>query len=506
MKTLLVSKYHDDTRSTYAYILLSLVFVVLNLFTLNNLAPWVDEAMFIDTSYNAAIHGSWETTAWYRVVGEYPFSTYPPLYQLLATVWIWLFGGSLMAVRGLNLLITFLLGAATLQFLRRYEKLNLWTVVLFTILLWGTSEMAWMYRNGRPDMLEALLFVFTVQAVNSYLSVKSRSHCAAVIVTSALLLSSGIQAAVYLCALWLFLFIVMKGRRKEAIRLLGLIVTGIFLGLVLVTLFMIAHGRLMAFGSSIIQYSSTLTTITLAVLPLAGDVFGFDPTPFIQKLQELSTSSSLTERLSTIVEYHSFIILAVTALIAYLFTFRNKLKNLTGEKGFLLLLFALYTPLVMNLAGRFAPYYRWMAFMPLLAAIVLLAARSRLWRSVCLVVALLLTVMGIRSLLPNDQWNYTNVQSFVERQHFKKSDAVVCPFSTFYEIKPVCDTCYFAGIFPTEFIERADYVIEAPNGDEFDQPISDYVNKLREDTTIVLTVMDHCEHPSLTLYRIDKHE
>ena len=56
--------------------------MIVNLITLRHLAPWVDEVMMLDTAYNAAFHGSWETTAWYRVVGQYPFSTYPPLYQL----------------------------------------------------------------------------------------------------------------------------------------------------------------------------------------------------------------------------------------------------------------------------------------------------------------------------------------------------------------------------------------------------------------------------------------
>lgn len=104
----------------YTYILLSLIFVVVNLITLGNLVPWIDEVMILDTSCNAAVHGTWETTAWCRVARQSPFSTCPPLYQLLATAWIWLFGGSLLAVRGLNLLIVFLLGGVFLRLLKRH--------------------------------------------------------------------------------------------------------------------------------------------------------------------------------------------------------------------------------------------------------------------------------------------------------------------------------------------------------------------------------------------------
>ena len=119
---------------TYTYSVLSLAFIIVNFATLSNLAPWIDEVMMFDTSYNAAVHSSWETTAWYRVVGQYPFSTYPPLYQMVATAWIWLFGGSLVTVRSMNLLFTFVLGGICLRLMKRHGlPLTTWTVALFTL-------------------------------------------------------------------------------------------------------------------------------------------------------------------------------------------------------------------------------------------------------------------------------------------------------------------------------------------------------------------------------------
>ena len=508
----------EKRRKQVGYVLLSMAFAFAGAITLGNLPPWIDEVMMLDTSYNMAFHGSWETTAWYRVVGQYPFSTYPPLYQMLACGWMRLFGGSLVAVRSMNLLFAFVLGSVSLRLMERHGvQLTPWTVALFTILLWGTSEMAWMYRNGRPDMLCALVFVFTVLAIDHYMLVKSRIHRLTVIATSALLLCSGIQAAVYLCALWLFFFITMRGQRKEMVRLLVLLLSGFLLGLVLVSLFMLAHGRLLAFACSIMQYSATLSGIALAVLPWAGDVFGFHSAPFTQKLLELNTETSLFQRLAPMAEYRSFVILSLVALLAYLTSFRRNWRGLLGDKAFLLFLCALYVPVMMSLAGRFTVYYRWMAFLPLMAAVTTIASRHRFWRVVFSVVVLLLTVFGIRSMRPVGQWNYKrsalplgsskNLRSFVQRQHFRPSDAVVCPFSTFYEIKPVCDTCYFAGIFPTEYIGHVDYIIEPSFGDEFDQPITHYVNKLKADTSVVITAIDHCDHPSLTLYQVQtKHE
>ena len=172
-----------------------------------------------------------------------------------------------------------------------------------------------------------------------------------------------------------------------------------------------------------------------------------------------------------------------------------------------MLLFSLYVPFFMNLAGRFTKPYHWMAFLPIVAAITSIAAKHRSWCAIFGVVAVLLTIIGLRSMQPGAQWDYKNLRSFVQRQHFKPSDTAVCPFATFYDMKRVCDTCYFVGIFPTEFLDHVDYIIEASDGDEFDQSITNYVNRLKADTMVVLTATDHCKHPSLTLYEVQtKHE
>lgn len=483
-------------RKTFLlYVLLSAAFIAVNVATLGNLEPWIDEVMLLDTAYNAAVHGSWSTTAWYRVVGEYPFSTYPPLYQMLAAAWIWLFGGSMVVVRSLNLFITFMLGLGCLRLMRRHAlPLTPWAVAMFTVLLWGTCEMAWMYRNGRSDMLCALLTVGAVLAIDRHLTARSRLTPWAVMVMSALVVCSGVQAAVYLFVFWLFLLAVMKGRRREMLRLLVPLAGGLAAGLLLTMLFMLAHGRLVAFVSSLVQYSATLSAIAIAVLPWVGEAFSFDATPYLQKLQDLGATSGLGDRLAPIVTFRSFVILAAVALIAYVVSLRKVL----GDSGFLALLFAVGVPFVMMLAGRFPDYYRWMAFLPLLMALTSIAVRRRWWAAVFGILAAVLAVQGIRSMQPAQQWSYARMRSFVGRQHFAVTDAVVCPFSVFYEMKALCDTCYFVGIFPLEFVGHVDYVIQP----EDDPRISDYLRQLRADSTVVLTAIDRCEHPSLTLYAV----
>ena len=487
------------------YLLVSLAFVAVNLLTLQNLLPWIDEVMILDTAYQAAFQGSWETTAWYRVAGQYPFSTYPPLYQMLAALWMMLFGGGIVAVRSLNLLVVFVMGGVCLRLVRRYLlPLHPWQTALFALLLWGTAEIAWMYRNGRPDMLCALLLVLSVQAIGRHLAAPSISSRIAVAAMAALLVGTGIQAAVCLLALWLFGFIVLRGKRRLLIRLLALLLTGMLLGVLAICLFMWMHGRLLGFACSIIQYSATLSAAVLALLPWVGELWGFSTAAYTEKLTSLSVESGLTDRLAEAFACRSFLLLAIATLVAYLLSFRRRLSALCTDKGFQLWMVAVYVPVIMTFAGRFVNYYFWMSLLPLVVSATVVAACHRWSGMVMGVMALLLTGWGVESMSDSEGNAYRRLQSFVHRQQFKPTDAVVAPFSLFYELKPLCRTCYFAGIFPAEYIGRVDYVIEAPDGNEYNRPISDYLDQLRRDTTLIVTAVDRMQHPALILYQIQE--
>ncbi|MBO5426956.1 MAG: hypothetical protein J5996_00830, partial [Prevotella sp.] len=49
----------------FVFSIISLLAVVYNMLTMSNALPWIDEVMFTDVPANVALHGKWETTAWY---------------------------------------------------------------------------------------------------------------------------------------------------------------------------------------------------------------------------------------------------------------------------------------------------------------------------------------------------------------------------------------------------------------------------------------------------------
>ena len=56
-------------------------------------------------------------------------------------------------------------------------------------------------------------------------------------------------------------------------------------------------------------------------------------------------------------------------LVAYATSFRGDLQHLPGDKGFVVLLCAIYMPFVMIVEGRFSAYYRWMVFLPIVIVV-----------------------------------------------------------------------------------------------------------------------------------------
>ena len=153
------------------FIFISVLFVVVNILTFDWKLAWNDETELTDTPANYVEFGQWISKAFSDYGGKAPFSIYVPLHQMFLALWMKIFGFSMISARSFNLLLTFSAGWGLLAFVRRLLNRypNAISVIIFSLLFWGCFEFAYIYRNGRGDMLGVLLCVMLANHVYDYI-------------------------------------------------------------------------------------------------------------------------------------------------------------------------------------------------------------------------------------------------------------------------------------------------------------------------------------------------
>lgn len=484
----------------------SLLAIIYNMMTMSNVIPWIDEGMFTDISANLVLHGKWETTAWNE--GR---CIYMPLYQFLLAGWIKVFGFSLLSCRSLNLLLMYLLGLTSLKLMQKIggkDKLSIFSVVIFGLLFWLFADLAWMYRNGRVDILGALWTFLLMLAVIDYVQDKT-SQPYKIFGISILLVLSGIQAGVFVGALFLFFFALFPAVRKKIATSFLLFCGGASTSIILTAVFMYFCGNLKAYLSSFITFSATLRTFYTAIRPYLSSILGEPKTGST----DFAVEPTFLERLVDSFLSENFLILLVVTVILILINVKHLQRPLLRNKAFLMFVISLYIPLFMTIAGRFAIYYRWMCYLPMIYALTLLMNqyKNKLSQYVVTGGVCVLILIGIKSLgTPNDE-TYSKMAEFIHRQPFGKKDKIIATFPTFYEVKTMSDSCYFLEIYSIKDTPIADYIICPTEKGKMDEKVryylkaksvEEYIERIKSDSTKMVTAIDELDNPSMIVYAI----
>ena len=323
-------------RTIVIYFFVSVLPVCMALSGLSNLTPWIDEVMFIDTPIRYVRGAGWTTHSWYSIAYQEPFMLYPPLYSIILVPWMKVFGTSIFACRSLNVAITLFIGWGLIRILQQLNlKISIIQILLLIILLWCINDMVFMYSNGRPDLMGALLLVLIVNEM--IYTVKSVKRKWSVLVLSAFLMTTAIQAAVCLVIILLLSFLVLNSYRKEIKYLTFLSVSGIFLGFVVNCAFMAYHGHLMSFVVNIFSYSGSAKAITSFILPMMDDYLGIDAAYFMGKLSKMGVDSPLYMRLIsafTRPAYLTLLIADIVFLLLYLKSIKKDSYYIFWEKTY----------------------------------------------------------------------------------------------------------------------------------------------------------------------------
>lgn len=483
--------------SLKVYCGLSLAMAGLAMVHLQDLTPWVDEVMFMDTPMHYTKGMGWTTYAWYAVARQEPFSLYPPMYTMLMTLWMKVVGTSLVACRSLNLVFMLAIGWGLLRICRQTGvRLSLIQTCLLVVLLWRTEDMIFMYSNGRPDLLSATVLIFTTSEMIRL--AKGNGSGWSIVTLSAILLATGIQATVCLCILLLSAYLSFWTYRDCIKRLSLLAVCGTLLGFTLVCSFMAWHHHLTGFVVNAVSYSATLMKLAAVVLPIIGDHTGFDVTPYMEKIVGNATSVPLYMRILTIFMHPAYIVLlGTTGLAAALASSQNRVV----VKYLFTLVWAM--PVFMNLAGRFPSYYYWMAYLPLFLLTVIMAGIGNHWRHFVIGLGTLFVVtQGL--IHPAQQQHYQETKAFLAECTMLRDKNVVAPFSAFYALEQLGGRGYYLGVYPIHcFPHHIDYVILPQREAEYGvDRLYDYWEGINRSDSLVTITVAKSEAAGLTVFKV----
>ena len=425
---------------------------------LSNLTPWIDEVMFIDTPMRYVRGAGWTTHSWYSIANQEPFMLYPPLYSIILVPWMKVFGTSIFACRSLNVAITLFIGWGVIRILQQLNlKISIIQILLLIILLWCTNDMVFMYSNGRPDLMGALLLVLIANEMIR--TIKSGKRKWGVLVLSAFLMTTAIQAAVCLVLLLLLSFLVLDSYRKEIKYLTLLSVSGIFLGFVVNCAFMAYHGHLKSFVVNIFSYSGSAKAIANFILPMMGDCLGIDTTFFMGKLSKMGVESPLYMRLMSAFTRPDYLALLIADIIFLLLYLKSIKRDPYYRIIRFLFIMTTIIPLLMVLAGRYESYYYWMAYLPLFMLTVYLFKLPN-YRWGCFIISFSVLFLLTHNRMQKDNNNYHELESFISHCTMLKDKRIIAPFSVFYEISKISNNTYYLGIFPPHDLpQRMDYII-----------------------------------------------
>lgn len=491
----------------FPYVLVSLIAIVWNIFTLHNFLPWCDEVMLTDAPAHKLLYGEWKTNAFNGIGNAEPYAN--GLYMWVLFIWLKIFGLSFLSVRFFSLITTLCVGGFALNILRKFsdEKLTLYASWIFSIGFWFSSMIVLDYRMARYDMLGCLFVFLLVNVVIKCLK-EDKIEYFKILTISSLVVMAGIQVALYSVLITLFAILFVRPIRKM-IRIGLIIALGNVLGFIILCCIHWYNGHLAGYIFEIINASGTLQKLWGIAREYLLPLLGHEVKPL--PVQNVN-SMSFIDNIIRFFDNSSTIILVSVALL--LCAINNPLKKIKEKQApILLVLFSIFVVVFFILAGRYPVYYRWTAVIPLIGAYSLWCDQGRALINRVLVSGACIAFFCLSLIEMGDPTDDTldRIEAFIERQNFKQGDRIATVFSTYYAVKPQSVNSYWYEIYPIDRIGQIDYLIlpeynkDKNNFFYHDKEIIDtYYNMILNDTLHVMEKIDSMSEPHLMLYAIKR--
>jgi hypothetical protein len=359
---------------------------------------------------NLAWGRGWQSTTWFEQPrGEF-FVGNQPIYPLLVSAWVKVFGVSPTSIRSISYVTAALASAGILFLLGKHGlvRQRCWLLLTLVVMLGGYG-LVFSYRSARYDMLGELLCVMALMAMSVRATV---AKYALLILLGAAIALTGLQLLPLMAAVALIALIAYGTRRM----LIPFLVLGVAMGATL--------------------------GIWLAVLK---QIHVFDA--FVRSVTAVSEAASgargrLREVVGSLGKDPSTAIVAAILVIFCIVAWRQKRLRRSSPE-FIGLLSVTLLPMFVAAAGKFPAYYAWMKYCPGVAfCVAALSVRwpEQSWRVGRWVAVALLLVSGmglpIRLGFTALEWNkrsYRPVHHLA--QLVNTDDYVFCHEAAYYPVK-----------------------------------------------------------------------
>lgn len=391
---------------------------------------WSDDVMQADAAVNLYLGNGWTSTAWQSQSADSFWAANNPLYTLLLYFWMCFSGLSVTSVRVFGFCVCCVAsGIIAITMFTQRMILRTETVAATVLLLTCNDAVAGLYRTGRADSVTLLVCAIVFAALATCATTPARLW--GIFLSGLPIFAAGLHAVPAIIAVALFSHYMVRRLRFVAIATLA---GGSTVGLAILALIFSLNGALLTFISqTFISGYSLGGAIAQAVVLWDDKSFNR-----LVEMLHLVTPWALAE---SILINNTAAAVMIGLLIARMNPSSGNYTHRICSVG---LGYGIFVPIAMSLAGRYPPYYSWMATTPALCC--LMVALERKWHAprtlvafVFLTTALLVVCLGLPVRILKDNgiygpigWGQTEAMCLAA---FKTTDVVYGDPIVYFNLK-----------------------------------------------------------------------
>lgn len=372
---------------------------------------WQDEVMFADPAINYLMGRGFKTGMWLQPV-DTPFAGNSPLYPMLLTLWLKIWGVSILTVRAINYALIIACCGALLWGLCRLKVVRSLSQSLILMgLLYGGYAITFSVRSGRYDILCLLVVSLLVAAF----SLGSRPmRCTASLMIGMAVPWTGLQLIPYLVVAGTLTSIAVGRRAWEMLTALAV---GSAVG-----------------GFAMIGYFKTLGTYEY-FRESVFDIGHVEGGVGYKVIKSLSGGAFIEDRSSQ---------LLIVAILIVVLAFWRRSRLDRAKPAIWAMGVGIISLFMVGFAGKSPLYYGWMLFVPLTLGVVALLgdgleSPDTTWirRIVLGLSVLAMTGYPLRLALTVREWSgrsYARVEAFIQNE-IRPGETVMTEWPAYYALK-----------------------------------------------------------------------